>query len=187
MVCWQTHMSTKIRGFPAAQCGQGSVRVPPGTEPLAGQLGREEESVYTLLPPHTHTQPKNHAGSVSCPPLLLDIIYQSISVCLWSSENPPSLPQQTCSFHLSLSCAHTCSYMNGDEGWYLSSLSLLRSPADVHTARLTKHLEKHHKHIYKWWHTRRPDSLHRCCARTTKKQKSHNLTAGLDMTVVSLC
>lgn len=168
-------MRTKITGFPAAQCGQGSLRVPPGTEPLAGQLGREEECVYTPLPPHT--QPKKPCRvcllSPSASPYNISK-HLCVSIELQKSTLTSSADMLFSSLTLVHSPSHTCSNMNGDEGWYLSSLSLLRSPADVHTARLTKHLEKHHKHIYKWWHARRPDSLHR--AKTTKKQTSHNFT-----------
>ena len=105
------HAHTKIRGFPAARCGCGGVRVPPGTEPRLDRTTGAEESVYTLSPcthAHTHTHTHTHtAKSGSCPPLLLHIIYQSISGCLRISENPPSLPQPTHSLYLPHTHTHT--------------------------------------------------------------------------------
>lgn len=53
------------------------------------------------------------------------------------------LPQLTFSLYLSLAYAvpHTSPHKHGDEGWYLSSLFLLRSPADEHTPPLAQHLQ----------------------------------------------
>lgn len=106
----------------------GSVRVPPGTEPLAEQLGREVESVYTLLPPHTHPTKKPCRVCLLSPSASRYNISKHLCVSIELQKSTLTSSADMLFSSLSLLCTlphtHTCCYMNGDEGWYLSSLSL---------------------------------------------------------------